>query len=402
MKKLVTNPVTYSVTWRTIEVTGNVHVYHLTHLSTMAAKNPQKRHSDSFLVEEKTSSKKQKPISLHPPTVNDKKYTRSELKNISRIRQQRYNDLLECARLDDRNVPLLLPTAGQFKVPMVRVSQTLATQVELLDIYYYLKKRQADLPRKLSRDTFGSMIGFDLPGSTLGDMIKREVAIRAAAKKYPLNAHYIVNRKHVLIEDVLYRWLQEQREENIPVNGKMIKHAADITYTVLCDHHDDSGYTVSEVQPSFSVSWFDAFKKRYRISYCQLHGEAGSVDLQAIEPELVKIRQICAQYTPDNIFNCDETGFYLQELDSKSYTIPQSKSGVKASRTSRVTVLFCINASGSSLAMSKTMESLRPLVIGNTLSVWFMLRPSFIYLFISSLNFDGSLILVSSAFCKGD
>ncbi|KAI8605252.1 hypothetical protein EDD21DRAFT_432731 [Dissophora ornata] len=53
----------------------------------------------------------------------------------------------------------------------------------------------------------------------------------------------------------------------------------------------------------------------------ELKGEAASVDLEQIEPELVEIREICAQHTLDDIFNCDETGVYLAELDSKLYTI---------------------------------------------------------------------------------
>jgi len=96
---------------------------------------------------------------------------------------------------------------------------------------------------------------------------------------------------------------------------------------------------------------------------CQLHGEAGEVDLEAIEPELIEIRQLCAQYTPDNIFNCDETGMYVKELDTKSYTTSLSTSGAKAIRDCRVSVMFCINASGTSLAMAKKKESLRPQVI---------------------------------------
>jgi hypothetical protein len=69
---------------------------------------------------------------------------------------------------------------------------------------------------------------------------------------------------------------------------------------------------------SSSTSWFDAFKKHHRIAYCQLRGEAGSVDLEEIEPELAEIRQLCAMYDPENIYNCDETGLYLRELNSKS------------------------------------------------------------------------------------
>lgn len=87
--------------------------------------------------------------------------------------------------------------------------------------------------------------------------------------------------------------------------------------------------------------------------------------MEVIEPELIEIRQLCTQYTPDNIFNCDETGMYVKELDTKSYTTPLSTSGAKAIRDCRVSVMFCINASGTSLAMAKEKKSLRPLVIGN-------------------------------------
>jgi len=193
-------------------------------------------------------------------------------------------------------------------------------------------------------------------------MLKDEDKLRAAAKTLPEGAHYVVNRKLVMLEQVLCRWLEEQREQNTPVNGKMLKKAAAVTYTVLEECHAphvDRPFTM----PSFSASWFDAFKKRYRISYCQLHGEAGSVDLLAIEPELVEIRALASLFKPRNIVNCDETGFYLKELSDKSYTT-DSTSGAKPNRSSRVSILFCINADGSSLALANKIDAFKPLVLG--------------------------------------
>ena len=146
-----------------------------------------------------------------------------------------------------------------------------------------------------------------------------------------------------------------------------MQDAGHFACTVLCDLRDKSDSTRSKAPLSFSAWWLDKFRKQYHISHCRLQGEAGEVDLEAIEPELIEIRQLCAQYTPDNIFNCDETGMYVKELDTKSYTTPLSTSGAKAIRDCRVSVLFCINASGTSLAMVKEKKSLRPLVIGNVL-----------------------------------
>ena len=172
------------------------------------------------------------------------------------------------------------------------------------------------------------------------------------------------------MEWVLYRWLQDQRKKNVPVAGKLMRNAAHFACTVLCDIRNKSNDGQSQVPLSFSAWWLDKFRKRYNISYCRLQGESGSVDQGAIETQLIEIRNLCAQYTPDTIFNCDETGMYLMELDTKSYTTPLSKAGAKAFRNCKVSVLFCINASGTSLAMAKTKKSLRPVVIGNILCEW--------------------------------
>ncbi|KAG0248505.1 hypothetical protein BGZ95_008025, partial [Linnemannia exigua] len=80
----------------------------------------------------------------------------------------------------------------------------------------------------------------------------------------------------------------------------------------------------------------------------------------AIEDELVEIRRICAEYSPDNIYNCDETGIYLKELSSKSYTFRGDKAGGKPIREARVSLLMCVNASGSSVRKAETMSALRP------------------------------------------
>ncbi|KAG0336556.1 hypothetical protein BG004_007999, partial [Podila humilis] len=64
----------------------------------------------------------------------------------------------------------------------------------------------------------------------------------------------------------------------------------------------------------------------------QLYEEIGGVDKEAIEPRLCKLREICAQFLPDDIYNCDETGVYLKEISAKSHTIEDGTGGVKADR----------------------------------------------------------------------
>jgi hypothetical protein len=152
----------------------------------------------------------------------------------------------------------------------------------------------------------------------------------------------------------------------------MIHNAATLTYTVLQDWFkpEKGGFGV---HPSFCASWFDGFKKRHSVSYCQLHGESSSVDMKAIQPELDTITQICSDYHPDNIYNCDETGLYLKELNSKSYTVDGDNAGSKPSRACRVSLLVCANASGTSIRKAKTMSSLRLLLLGNDEDLFLLL-----------------------------
>jgi len=110
--------------------------------------------------------------------------------------------------------------------------------------------------------------------------------------------------------------------------------------------------------------------QEYSVAYCRLKGETGSVDKDAIAKRMDEIRNICSDFDPDDILNCDETGMYLKELSTRTYTMEEWTSGVKAERgEARVTILFCVNATGSSLFRAASVEALRPLVISKCLNI---------------------------------
>ncbi|KAI1287581.1 hypothetical protein EDD11_010308, partial [Mortierella claussenii] len=90
---------------------------------------------------------------------------------------------------------------------------------------------------------------------------------------------------------------------------------------------------------SFTTSWRLRMTQEYSVAYCSLKGEAGSVDKDAIAERMNEIRNICSDYEPDIIYNCDETGMYLKELSNHSYTTEEFTSGAKPERgESRVLV----------------------------------------------------------------
>ncbi|KAF9085263.1 hypothetical protein BGX27_003509, partial [Mortierella sp. AM989] len=236
-------------------------------------------------------------MNKHPYFFNPKKtYTIKELHERNHEWARRYQELLDCARRNDVSAVLVLPTIKEFEVSMARNCVTLSNKVELLDIYHYLVSRQSDLLEPVTLRSFGKMIGIKLPFSTLRDWLKTEITVRKNAVELPEDACYMVKRKNERLETVLVKWMEKQRKECLPVSGKMFRAAAEVTFTVLQDCFEDKDGVSLGTPMSFSTSWFDALKKYHRIAYCQLRGEAGSVDLEAIEPELAEIRQLCNSY----------------------------------------------------------------------------------------------------------
>lgn len=168
-----------------------------------------------------------------------------------------------------------------------------------------------------------------------------------------------------LIDQAVYDWLIEVRKDSGIISGRQLQAAAETIFHVLVDDIAPESMSLGRTM-SFTASWLSRMKEEYCVASFNLKGEAGAVDMQAIEPRMAEIRKICSEYNPEDIYNCDETGMYLLEVPARSYSIPELKRGAKATRGtgSRVSVLFCINATGSSLAREVNIPALRPLVIG--------------------------------------
>ena len=62
----------------------------------------------------------------------------------------------------------------------------------------------------------------------------------------------------------------------------------------------------------FSSGWLQGFKKRNGIRQEKLHGEAASVNQDVIAEALPLLRNKCASYPPERIYNMDETGLFYR------------------------------------------------------------------------------------------
>nr|XP_026498686.1 tigger transposable element-derived protein 4-like [Vanessa tameamea] len=97
-----------------------------------------------------------------------------------------------------------------------------------------------------------------------------------------------------------------------------------------------------------SSSWIQRFRARQGIVGGKMSGKATSVDKGAVEDWMTqKWPTLCEGYTPDDIFNADETGlFYNMTPDRTLKFKGENYSGGKMSET-RLTIMVAANMTGS-------------------------------------------------------
>lgn len=126
-----------------------------------------------------------------------------------------------------------------------------------------------------------------------------------------------------------------------------------ITDDILSAKALNFAYLLEEDKFKSSNGWIDNFKKRHNLKQYGIHGEAASAPVENIEEMRESLRQVLRSYSPEDIFNCDETGLFWKMKPCR--TISNGPvSGTKQSKD-RITVLLTCNATGT--------EKLAPLFI---------------------------------------
>ena len=98
-----------------------------------------------------------------------------------------------------------------------------------------------------------------------------------------------------------------------------------------------------------------ASQKCHGIKIQVIHGESASVDAEVVEDGRKKLRESLHEYSPDRIYNMDETGLFLR-LEPNKTLATGPVSGTKMCKQ-RIAVALCSNADGS--------DKLQPFVIAN-------------------------------------
>ncbi|CAM4655858.1 unnamed protein product [Lepidochelys kempii] len=157
------------------------------------------------------------------------------------------------------------------------------------------------------------------------------------------------------LDSALYQWFVQARSEGFPISGPILKAQAE-----KFDH------LINRNESKFKASndWLDRFKKRHAISQVLVSGEICSADKEAANSYPIELKKLLEEgcYTADQVYNCDEIGLcfkMLPDLTLATRTNSHKREGFKQ-RKDRVTLLFCVNKSGS--------HKVRPLMIGKVRS----------------------------------
>ncbi|XP_049520395.1 tigger transposable element-derived protein 4-like [Dermacentor silvarum] len=179
---------------------------------------------------------------------------------------------------------------------------------------------------------------FQISKQTLSDYIKNKQKILEAAEKSTGSRQKNVSQgTYPKLEEALLVWLKSTVASKVPVSGGLLKQKAEMMALQM----NIEGFKVSD-------GWLRNFKKRFDLSFKKLCGESAAVDLSVVANyRSEKLQSLLQEYSPDDTFNCDETGLFLKLMPEKTLAFAGDPCHGGKHSKERVTVLIGSNMSGT-------------------------------------------------------
>lgn len=143
-------------------------------------------------------------------------------------------------------------------------------------------------------------------------------------------------------------FINQARQQNIPVNGLLIKGKA---------KHFSEMLNI----PNFKASsgWLTCFSKRTGLKWRCLTGDAAAANVGEAAEWVDKIlKPLINRFDENDIFNGDEAGLFYRCLPGKSMVFKGDDCKIGKYGKERVTLMLCSNMTGT--------EKLKPLLIGKS------------------------------------
>ncbi|VDB95332.1 unnamed protein product [Peniophora sp. CBMAI 1063] len=137
------------------------------------------------------------------------------------------------------------------------------------------------------------------------------------------------------VEHALWLWQQSMEARGETPNGPMLE-AKRARFEQLFD--------VPQEERMTSNGWLKNFTNAYGLKTLRRHGEAGSVDLEAVAKERARLAPIIAQYDPKDTLNFDESGLFTFAVPDRGFAT-KKMSGKKQNKK-RITIGFLVSRAG--------------------------------------------------------
>lgn len=143
------------------------------------------------------------------------------------------------------------------------------------------------------------------------------------------------------VDEALFMWFSQERLKGTPLSGPLIQEKAIHLNKLL--NGGESSFVASS-------GWLDRWKRRHGVRQLTITGEKLSADLVAGKEYVDQLNKLITEdkYSPQQIYNADETGLNFKALPNKSLASREESCapGFKMNKE-RVTVMACSNAAGN-------------------------------------------------------
>jgi hypothetical protein len=208
---------------------------------------------------------------------------------------------------------------------MTRKDLTLKDKIDLLDKLKSISKSTTIRQKEMFTG---------VPKSTLSRLLKEEDSLRIQWDNFKRNnASGLFSRtrdgKDPDVEVALNEWFSIVRTRGVRVTGPMLKTKAE----ELAKRFGHLDFKATE-------GWLSRWKGRFNIKYKKAYGEKESGDLSSAEGwKLNVLPQLLNDFSPNDIYNADETGLYYRATPDGSLTYKNFVLSGSKKSLDRLTVL---------------------------------------------------------------
>ncbi|KAI6649591.1 Tigger transposable element-derived protein 6-like [Oopsacas minuta] len=175
------------------------------------------------------------------------------------------------------------------------------------------------------------------------EILKEELG--TLAKNNPHHTDKRVKSENEDLDEKLWEWFVATRSKKIPVSGPILQEKA-----------LDIATELEKTDFKAANDWLEKFHLRYNVNFQVLSGERAGIDQAVVKNWKQRLDSLINEYSPDDIFNFDETGLFYKALPTNSLVQKRDSSHGNKVPKERFTIFLCFN-------MSVT-EKFIPLIIG--------------------------------------